>query len=171
MVLIPRLDVFFQGQTGFGCAHAPRGARGDRFVARDPIRHLVGDNDGDLLGPGYVSKKGAEPHEVVRTAGHADRLTSTPVELGAVVGRDGVDHDEADAMTPHRHRQLILQDVVLRFNVRHRDAAHTIERRPRGLDQPRQTRMVGEQLRQPSGRQRRLGRDVHRRPTETMWRR
>lgn len=96
--------------AGEGCGEGRR---------REPIGDLVGDNDGQVVFAGQVAEKSAQFDEVGAASGHVRAMGgAATLKLGSVVGSDGVKDDEADVVTLQENRELVLKDMILRFQVR-----------------------------------------------------
>jgi hypothetical protein len=82
------------------------------------------------------------------------------LKLGAVVGSYGIEDDEADVMSGQKHGDLVLEDVVLGFEVRGDGAVDGIERWAELWLDGLEHRIVGEHLGKTTGGQGCFGGDV-----------
>lgn len=82
------------------------------------------------------------------------------LKLGAVVGSDGVDDEEANVVAGEKHGDLILEDVVLGFQVRGYGAEDVVERWAEGGINLLDGRVGGEDLGETAGGEAGLGGNV-----------
>lgn len=102
-------------------------SRGRREAIGDLVRH----HNGNVVPARQVAEMRAETHELGAAGGHAGphAAAGVAVKLGAKVGGDGVEHNQADIVAREEHGDLVLEDVVLRFEVRRDGAEDVVERR------------------------------------------
>lgn len=91
--------------------------RAHGYFRLEAVRDLVCDDDGKVEGPREVPQLHAEADELGAAGGQAGASTAGSVILGAEVGGDRVEDDEADVAAGGLERDLERQDVVLGLNI------------------------------------------------------
>lgn len=114
--------------------------------ADEAIRDLISHHDGHVFGARQISQERAQTDELGGSSGHRRRAARSRFEFRAVVGRHGVDDDEADVVPTNGDGQLVAQDVILGFEVGHGDAQDRVERWLLGRRETGQTGMLSQEL-------------------------
>lgn len=109
--------------TACGCASTWAGK---------PIRNLVCHDDCDIVFPSEISQEFPELKQVGAPLRHIraicePALRTWTLKLGAVVGGDGVEDQQAYAMPANGDGDLVAEDMVLGFEVGRHNADDGIE--------------------------------------------
>lgn len=118
---------------------------------------MVGHDDGEVVSAGKAAEQGAETNEFGAPSGHVRAVGALALKFSTVVGGHGVEDDEADFVPGQKHGDLVLEDVILGFEVWRDGAVDGIERRARPWVDGLQHRVGGEHLGETTGGQRGFG--------------
>lgn len=90
---------------------------GQHALRFEAVGDLIGDYNGDIMSPCKITEVRTQPGDLCTAFGERMCRLAAFLKFCAIVGSDTVNDDDADIETLDCHRNLVLENMLLGFEV------------------------------------------------------